>query len=299
MGSPVQLTWQPGAPGFFQVVQLELTNPDRIIQPADLRCVKLPRELDPSQGVIITGRAPIWLYGFLVHECHHCKWVACYDPRFPGGVVVSSHAPEARVGQVIPWRQGPLPVPGPAVAIVGPPNSGKSHLAQALFEQLLTQEPNIYLQRGNWDGEGNWLLDLEAQNLDGTLIHALKQGCKGQPTPTFFDYQAQVVRELRRQKKLVLVDLGGKIDPAKAPLLQACTHYLLVSHNPALLRDWHDCCQGYGLQLLATIHSSRKPVIEILQTSPDLTLRLGGWDPLPPLPQILVERLAGLLAGCT
>ena len=55
-------------------------------------------------GVVLTGRAPIWLYGWLVHECHFTRWVACYDPRL-GAVVVESHTPEVRVGQVIAWEQ--------------------------------------------------------------------------------------------------------------------------------------------------------------------------------------------------
>jgi len=211
--SPIQLTVQTGgqAPGTgFQVLDIILTRPDRLITPEDLQNLRLPKDLDPSRGVILSGRAPVWLFGMLVHDCHFCRWVACYDPRFPGGVVVSTHSPEARVGQEIEWQQGPVPVPAPAVVLVGPPHSGKSHLAHALFEQLLPTEPNIYLQRANWDGEGNWFLDLEAQNLDGAVISALKKRFKGSPTPTFFESREQVVAELRRQKKLVMVDVGGQ-----------------------------------------------------------------------------------------
>lgn len=298
---PIVLTLLPGGqePGMgFQVLDIDLTRPDRLITPEDLQTLHIPKNLDPSLGVVISGRAPIWLYGMLVHECHCSRWVACYDPRFPGAVVVSTHSPEVRVGQVIPWRQGPIPVPAAALVVVGPPNSGKSHLAQALFEQILLKEPNIYLQRANWDGEGNWFLDLEAQNLDGAIISSLKRRFKGTLTPTFFEYQEQVVMELRRQKKLVIVDVGGKIDAAKAPLLKACTHYLLISRDPEAIPSWHGFCQGYGLSALATIHSTLEPTSEILSNgnaSDELVVRLGGWDPTPILPPELISRIEGLM----
>lgn len=83
-----------------QVVEIELLRPDRLMFPQDLPELRLPSELDPQKGVILTGRAPIWLYGWLVHACHYTRWVACYDPRL-GAVVVSTHHPEVRLGEVL------------------------------------------------------------------------------------------------------------------------------------------------------------------------------------------------------
>jgi len=85
----------------FQVVEIVL---DGVVTPDDLAQLRLPTGINPRQGVVLTGRAPIWLYGWLVHECHFTRWVACYDPRL-GAVVVSSHSPEVQVGQVINWEQ--------------------------------------------------------------------------------------------------------------------------------------------------------------------------------------------------
>ncbi|MGE5656975.1 MAG: CRISPR-associated protein Csx3 [Actinomycetota bacterium] len=31
--------------------------------------------------MVIEGKVPIWLYGYLVHECHPGIWAACYDTR--------------------------------------------------------------------------------------------------------------------------------------------------------------------------------------------------------------------------
>lgn len=54
------------------------------------------------KGVILSGRGPVWLYGFLVHFYHPTKFVATYDPRLQGAVVVESHGSQWKVGDVIP-----------------------------------------------------------------------------------------------------------------------------------------------------------------------------------------------------
>lgn len=51
------------------------------------------------------GRGPIWLYGFLVHFYHPTVWVATYDPRLGGAVVVESHSPGVEPGDVIPFEE--------------------------------------------------------------------------------------------------------------------------------------------------------------------------------------------------
>lgn len=52
--------------------------------------------------VVIEGRAPIWRYGMALHRLHGSPAgaIAMYDPRL-GAVVVASHRPEFREGQVI------------------------------------------------------------------------------------------------------------------------------------------------------------------------------------------------------
>lgn len=83
----------------YQHLHFELTTPDRLIQPEDLKSLQLPVGLQWHQGVVIEGRGPIWLYGYLVHECHPAAWVGCYDTRL-GVVVVSSHTRGIAIGQV-------------------------------------------------------------------------------------------------------------------------------------------------------------------------------------------------------
>lgn len=82
----------------FTVVEFELQGP---ITPEVLKGIKLPK-INPQKGVIISGRGPVWLYGFLVHELHPTLWVGCFDPRLGGGVVVATHSPEKQVGDIVP-----------------------------------------------------------------------------------------------------------------------------------------------------------------------------------------------------
>lgn len=276
-----------------QVIEIELRRPDRLMFPEDLQALQLPPELDPYYGVILSGRAPIWLYGWLVHACHHTRWVACYDPRL-GAVVVSTHHPEVRVGQVLPLPK-PQPPSGlaPAIMIVGPPHSGKSHLAHALFQTLLATLPEIYLQRAHWDGEGNWFLEIP----DSEQGRRLKRQYRGEATQEFFPWQAQAILQLRREKQLVLVDVGGKVDPAKQPLLEACTHYLVVSRDPAAIAAWHEFCADRGnLELVGVVHTYLGRGERLRQNTPypewDLGIPTDG-SPLT-LPPTLVHRLQTL-----
>ncbi len=273
----------------FQVIEIELTRPDRLVFPEDLAQLRLPVGIDPRLGVVLSGRAPIWLYGWLVHECHFTRWVACYDPRL-GAVVVSSHSPDVQVGEIIPWVQGrPGSELAAAVMVVGPPDSGKSRLARALFEALLPQDPNVYLQRAHWDGEGNWTLDLPPEE-----AKILKHRYRGRLTPEFFGFHAQAILALRQQKSLVIVDVGGKVDPDKQPILEACSHYLLVSRDPAAIPLWHEFCRDRGnLRCVAVLHTG--PCPEDLPRDPN-QLELC-WDPGSPPPAELVRVVRGLVGS--
>jgi CRISPR-associated protein Csx3 len=59
-------------------------------------------EIPRGALVVIEGRAPIWRYGLAWHRLHGSPAgaVAVYDPRL-GAVVVMSHSPGYREGQVV------------------------------------------------------------------------------------------------------------------------------------------------------------------------------------------------------
>lgn len=92
----------------YQHLHIQITAPNGIIAPADLKDVTLPADIIWSQGVVIEGKAPTWLYAYLVHACHIAAWVATFDPRLGeavahsgGGVVVATHSQQVEVGQVL------------------------------------------------------------------------------------------------------------------------------------------------------------------------------------------------------
>ncbi|MHA1506252.1 MAG: CRISPR-associated ring nuclease Crn3/Csx3 [Candidatus Asgardarchaeia archaeon] len=81
----------------YTIVHFEL---ETIIEPAELSTVKPPK-VNPTKGVILSGRGPIWLYCFLVHHYHSTKFIATYDPRLGGAVVVESHIQNHKPGELI------------------------------------------------------------------------------------------------------------------------------------------------------------------------------------------------------
>lgn len=80
------------------VVEFEIE--DNVCTPDVLTTLK-PPEVDATKGVILSGRGPVWLYGCLLHHYHPTAWVATFDPRIGGGVVVASHTKDIQTGEVI------------------------------------------------------------------------------------------------------------------------------------------------------------------------------------------------------
>jgi len=85
----------------FQVLEFELSGvitPDKLeVVLRDFRKLKLAM----SKGLVISGRGPIWLYAALIHEAHPFKWIATYDPRLDGAVIVASHDPNRKIGEIV------------------------------------------------------------------------------------------------------------------------------------------------------------------------------------------------------
>ncbi len=295
----LQLEAMPPRDGLrCQKLVIHLNRSDRIVQPQDLTALSLPTDVDLTAGVILSGRAPIWLYAHLVHELHPTPWVACFDPRLNGAVVVATHSLQAKVGQVISLAEDEQrPRLGAALLVVGPPDSGKSVLSHSLFQALLPGHPNIFLQRAQWDGEGNWLLELPS-SLTSEDREAFKLFYKGDLTTDFFPYQAQAILQLRRQKPLVIVDVGGRVQPEKVPILDACSHYLVISSKPEAIEEWHQFCRDRGnLKCLAVIHSSLDPCEILHKREPWLEVTCGPWvqGSPGPVPSALLERVQALL----
>lgn len=81
----------------FTLVSFEMTN---VLEPEDLLSIK-PPAVNGAKGVVLSGRGPIWFYCFLTHFYHPTKFIATYDPRLEGAIIVERHAPEYNVGSVL------------------------------------------------------------------------------------------------------------------------------------------------------------------------------------------------------
>ncbi|AKB67862.1 CRISPR-associated ring nuclease Crn3/Csx3 [Methanosarcina mazei] len=80
----------------YTLVSFEIPT---VLAPEDLSTIA-PPEVNGAKGVILSGRGPIWLYCFLIHFYHPTKFVATYDPRIGGAVIVERHVPDYNVGSI-------------------------------------------------------------------------------------------------------------------------------------------------------------------------------------------------------
>jgi len=81
----------------------------RQLEPQDLKNIRPPdpvKNIFSKNIVVLSGRAPIWLYGFLVHFYHPVKAITIFDPRLEAGVIVESHTKEIEVGDLIKIKEG-------------------------------------------------------------------------------------------------------------------------------------------------------------------------------------------------
>lgn len=110
--SAIQLTVHPHCQTdsglLYQHVNIKNTATDGILHPTDLKTLRLPAGMIWSQGVVLEGRAPIWIYGHLIHTCHAARWVGCFDPRMGSGeahtggaVIVMTHVADVAEGDVL------------------------------------------------------------------------------------------------------------------------------------------------------------------------------------------------------
>lgn len=85
----------------FVWVEFELK---RELKPDDLKNISPPDAVKgkfANKGIVLSGKGPVWLYGFLVHFYHATKFVAVFEPRINAAVVVETHCVDYQVGDVI------------------------------------------------------------------------------------------------------------------------------------------------------------------------------------------------------
>jgi CRISPR-associated protein Csx3 len=237
----------------------------------DLSAVALPRYVPAGEGVTFTGVGPTWLYCHLVRlaaQSGAFVWVGTFEPRLCRTVIVWSSDPDRyAVGQIVPGL-GEAPdvavTPGPAhdlsrpplgyaLAVVGPPHSGKSVLV-AGFQRLLRRVPRTWVYRATPDGEGLWSQESQEE-------HARHIRHPRQWTGEFRQWNLAAVQLLKQTCDLLFVDTGGKMSADTADLLRLCGKaVILVSaraekEGPGTFAKWRSFCTATGAEVVAELAS--------------------------------------------
>lgn len=134
----------------------------------------------------------------------------------------------------------------PAVALGGPPHSGKSVLAYSLARALRARRIEHYVLRAYPDGEGNW-----SNETDQQLVRALR--VKGNGTP---EWTRRIVRDIAHRPLPLLVDPGGRPTQWQEAIFRECTHGILLCPDDASHREWSERFQRHDLVLLADLKSA-------------------------------------------
>lgn len=260
----------------FQILEIELKGNGQI-EPYDLKKLKLPKGLDFTKGVVIFGKAPVWLFAFLSHELHIAKWVATFDPRI-GAIVVQSHGVRSpQKGEIIlpsiinkyltntdTKKKSIKPKKQPiakVISIVGPANSGKSVFIKELRKELnktLGQKyrKEFFIIRACPDGEGDWFGDIDPE--EGKQYRHKKIF-----DDDFVNRIVQDIKKIKESKKYILVDCGGKIDKKNQLIFNESTHAIIVSSDKEKVLEWEGALKASELELTAVIHSKKKNISKI------------------------------------
>lgn len=275
----------------YQLLDFKILG-DGLIKPCNLNNLELPQDLISNKGVVISGKAPIWLYAYIIHELHSFAWIATFDPRI-GAVVVQNHIPQGRnISEIIPIEEiqpliekakiDKIKVDRPqtqidnlVVVIGGPPHSGKSVFIQALRNNLREMEPdsfneNVYIIRACPDGEGDWFGDLSEEQ--GKIFRYSNIF-----TNQFAEQMAEAIENTSKTKKIVIVDVGGKLDRKNNLLFSKCNSGIIVSSNPQETIKWIGAYEQSELKLLATINSKLEGETKVISNDP-LEIDISNLD---------------------
>jgi len=88
----------------IKVLEVQLQRPIEASELPDLLkkvATQVPLHSVGPCVLVISGRLPVWAFAALVHFYHPVFAVCTMDPRYQGGVVVASHHPAYKVGDIV------------------------------------------------------------------------------------------------------------------------------------------------------------------------------------------------------
>lgn len=181
----------------------------------------------------------------------------------------------------------------PAVLIGGPPHAGKSVLSYSLAKALRQRRVDHYLYRACPDGEGDWF-----QEGPAGIVNEIRLRVKGQWSP---EYAALAARQIEQRPLPWLIDAGGRPSDLDAPILNACTHAILLTPSEDAHTFWKDLTARYGLILLADLHSDLHGVTRLEKNQPLIRGTLANLHAhhlaTGEVIEVLADRLATLFTS--
>lgn len=181
----------------------------------------------------------------------------------------------------------------PAVLIAGTPHSGKSVLAYRLCQALCESHIPHYLLRACPDGEGNWF-----HSADPGKVSLIRRKHKGNWSESF---RRRISADLHHRRLPFLVDIGGMPHESDRPLLEECTHAILLRRTDQLAevhQPWLDLITGCRLVLLADLSSTLTGESYLRRDKPPLEGCISGLEcqkPMPPNP--VFDRLLQVISS--
>jgi len=213
---------------------------------------------------VLSGCAPVWAFARLVHHFHPASWVATFDPRLGGGVVVATHVEGVKVGNVVSIPETAGGNDGDAsptlVAVVGDPHRGKSVLSFCLIRHLRDAGFTVFrLDCALADGEGTWFL--ESSNVQ-----------KRKARWGTADFYAEGLKVLRTSNfDYVICDLGGVRSQQNKQILRHIDAVVVCHATPAEVDAW------------AKFARAANPDVQVIpwRTTPDYDRGQvrSGWQP--------------------
>ena len=178
----------------------------------------------------------------------------------------------------------------PAVAICGPPHSGKSVLAYTLSRALRTRQIAHYVLRAFPDGEGDW-----ANEADQALVRRIR--IKGSVTPEWIRH---ICHDIARRHLPLIVDMGGQPTEWQEAVFDYCTHAILLTRDRSSHAFWSRLARRHHLQVIADLRSVRAGADVVQDHSPVLRGQIGGLErgsiASGATTAALVDLVAGLFA---